>query len=49
MFTARRGLDESIISAGEKVNVFIYRMFVTSGDKAYLLENKALQENSIII
>ena len=49
VFTARRGLDESIISAGEKVNVFIYRMFVTSGDKAYLLENKALQENSIII
>lgn len=49
LITARRGLDERIISTGEKVNVFIYRMFVTSGNKAYLLENQALQENSIII
>jgi sulfate transport system ATP-binding protein len=49
VFTAVRGLDESDISVGEKVDVFIYRMFVTSGDKAYLLENKALTEDSIII
>ena len=37
------------IEAGEKVDVFIYRMFVTAGDKAYLIENKALNENSMII
>jgi sulfate transport system ATP-binding protein len=49
VFTAVRGLDEADISVGEKVDVFIYRMFVTSGDKAYLLENKALTEDSIII
>ncbi|MGN0182618.1 MAG: ABC transporter ATP-binding protein [Candidatus Ornithomonoglobus sp.] len=35
--TAKRGLDESLITAGEKVDVFIYRIFVTSGDDAYLL------------
>ena len=49
VFTARRGLDENPIEAGEKVDVFIYRMFVTAGDKAYLIENKALNENSMII
>ena len=49
VFTARRGLDENPIEAGEKVDVFIYRMFVTTGDKAYLIENKALNENSMII
>ena len=49
VFTARRGLDENPIEAGEKVDVFIYRMFVTAGDKAYLIENKALNEKSMII
>jgi sulfate transport system ATP-binding protein len=49
VLTARRGLDENIISVGENVDVFLYRMFVTSGDKAYLLENKALDEDSIVI
>ena len=49
VFTARRGLDENPIEAGEKVDVFIYRMFVTAGDKAYLIKNKALNENSMII
>jgi sulfate transport system ATP-binding protein len=48
-FTAKRGLDEASIVVGEKVDVFIYRMFVTSNNKAYLLENKALQEDSIMI
>lgn len=49
VLTAKRGLDEKPISTGEKVDVFLYRIFVTSGDKAYLLENKSLQENSIVI
>lgn len=46
---AKRALDEESISAGEKVDVFIYRIFVTSGDRVYLLENKSLQEDSIVI
>ena len=36
---ARRGLDEQAIEVGEEVDVFLYRIFVTVGDKAYLLDN----------
>ncbi len=32
---ARRGLDEQAIEVGEEVDVFLYRIFVTVGDKAY--------------
>jgi sulfate transport system ATP-binding protein len=47
--TAKRGLDESIISVGEKVDVFLYRIFVTSGNDAYLLQNKAIEEDYMVI
>lgn len=47
--TARRGLDEQPVEVGEKVDVFLYRLFVTSGDKAYILENQALSEDFMII
>lgn len=46
---AKRGLDEEPVSAGEKVDVFIYRIFVTSGDKSYLLRNQVLQEEYVVI
>lgn len=46
---AKRGLDEAPVSVGEKVDIFLYRMFVTVGDKAYQLENRSLQEESIVI
>ncbi|MCI7767401.1 MAG: ABC transporter ATP-binding protein [Oscillospiraceae bacterium] len=49
LLTARRGFDEAAVSVGEKVYVFIYRMFVTAGDNAFLLENKALAEESVFI
>ena len=49
VLTARRGFDEPSVSVGEKVDVFVYRMFVTVGDKAYLLQNKALKEESVFI
>lgn len=49
VLTAKRGLDEPSVSVGEKVDVFIYRVFVTSGDKSYLLENQSIREESIII
>ncbi len=49
LLTARRGLDEQTVSEGEEVDVFVYRMFVTSGDKAYLLENESLREESVFI
>ena len=49
LLTARRGLDEKPVSEGEEVDVFVYRMFVTAGDRAYLLENEALKEESVFI
>ena len=49
LLTARRALDEPIISVGETVDVFIYRLFVTVGNKARIIENESLRENSIVI
>ena len=49
LLTARRGFDETAVTVGEKVDVFIYRMLVTVGDNAFLLENKALAEESVFI
>lgn len=46
---ARRGLDEQPVSVGEKVNVFLYRILVTQGDKSYLLQNQALKEEYVVI
>jgi sulfate transport system ATP-binding protein len=47
--TARRSFDEPSISVGEKVDVFIYRIFVTVGENAHLLENKSLREPVVVI
>lgn len=46
---ARRGLDEQAIEVGEEVDVFLYRIFVTVGDKAYLLDNKSISEDLLVI
>lgn len=46
---ARRGLDEQAIEVGEEVDVLLYRIFVTVGDKAYLLDNKSISEDSLVI
>lgn len=46
---ARRGLNEQAIEVGEEVDVFLYRIFVTVGDKAYLLDNKSISEDSLVI
>ena len=47
--TAKRSFDEPSISVGEKVDVFIYRIFVTVGENAQLLENKSLREPVVVI
>ena len=47
--TARRSFDEPGISVGEKVDIFIYRIFVTVGESAFLLENKSLREPVVVI
>lgn len=46
---ANRGLDEESVEIGEKVNVFLYRIFVTKGDQVYQLTNKALETPSVFI
>lgn len=46
---AKRGLEEKSIAVGEKVDVFLYRLFVTVGEKAMLLENQSLVDDSVFI
>ena len=46
---AKRGLEEKSIAVGEKVDVFIYRLFVTVVEKAMLLENQSLVDDSVFI
>lgn len=46
---AKRDLEEPNIAVGEKVDVFLYRIFVTVGEKSYLLENQSLQEDFVVI
>ena len=46
---SKRSLEDAEIKVGEKVDVFLYRIFVTSGDKVHLLENQALNEGSVFI
>jgi sulfate transport system ATP-binding protein len=49
VLTARRALDEPHVTVGERVDVFVYRIFVTVGKKAYLLENQSLVEDFVVI
>ena len=49
LLTAKRDLDQPSVKIGEKVDVFIYRIFVTVGNDAFLIENKSLTEDSIVI
>lgn len=46
---AKRGLEEKSIAVGEKVDVFLYRLFVTVREKAMLLENQSLVDDSVFI
>lgn len=46
---AKRGLEEKSIAAGETVDVFLYRLFVTVREKAMLLENQSLVDDSVFI
>lgn len=46
---ATRRLDEAPIEVGEKVNVFLYRVFVTRGNEVHQLLNKSLDEDYVFI
>lgn len=47
--TAKRTLNEAEVSVGEKVDVFVYKIFVTKGNSVYILDNEAINEDSFII
>ena len=49
IIVAKRGLEEKSIAAGEKVDVFLYRIFVTKGEQVRLLENQSLNDDSVFI
>lgn len=50
LLTAKRQLGEAPVGVGEKVNVFLYRMYVIDGERAYTVENNALtQGDSVFI
>lgn len=49
MLTAHRRLEELPVEVGEAVNVFLYRIFVTVGDQACLVENRSMKDDSVFI
>lgn len=50
LITANRQLTDNPISEGEKVKVFISRVYALDGDKAYTIENESLKyENAMYI
>lgn len=49
LLCGNRLIDEAPITIGERVDVFIYRLYVVEGDQTYLLENEALKAESLMI
>ncbi len=48
-FIAHRALDEEKVEVGEKVDVFIYRLFITVGNEVRLLKNGSIREEMVVI
>ncbi|SKB84829.1 sulfate transport system ATP-binding protein [Lachnospiraceae bacterium] len=49
LISALRSINDPIIEVGEKVNVFIYRLFVISRDKVELIHNLSLKQETVVI
>ena len=50
LLTAKRLLDDTPVSIGETVRVFIYRLYAFDNEKAYVIENEALTSpDSVVI
>ena len=49
VLSARRGLDEPLVRQGEKVDVFVQRLFVIKENKVYALENSSAREDYLVI
>ena len=49
ILTAKRGLDEPMVKQGEKVDVFVQRLFVVKENKVHALENSSTREDYLVI
>ena len=47
--SAKRGLDEPLVHQGEKVDVFVQRLFAIKENKVYALENSSIREDYLVI
>ena len=49
LISAIRSINEPAIEIGEKVDVFIYRLYIVSGDTVILATNSSLSDDSVVI
>jgi sulfate transport system ATP-binding protein len=49
LLSSNRGINEAPVQIGERVNVFIYRLYVVNGTQVTELTNKSLRSESVII
>ena len=49
MISAIRSINDSEVKVGEKVDVFIYRLYVVDDENVILATNSSLAEDSIVI
>ncbi len=49
LISSSRSINEPPVDIGEKVDVFIYRLFVIDGDRIQLVHNPSLKQESVFI
>ncbi len=49
LLSASRSVNDTPVEVGEKVDVFVYRMYVIDGDTITLVDNDSLKQESVVI
>ncbi len=49
LISANRSINEPLLEIGEKVDVFVYRLFLLDNDRISLIENESLAHESVVI
>ncbi len=49
LISSARSINEPPVEIGEKVDVFIYRLFAINGDEIQLINNLSLKDESVFI
>ena len=49
LLSSIRSINDPVIETGEKVDVFIYRMFVINDDRITLVQNESIKQESVFI